>query len=367
MRIKLPHLAGGGRHASLGGAGRAFGLAAGAGDHWRNAGAVQGLYRSLPRLGSANSGRDLAQSAAGHQLARLCRLRPRNQPAVASSFPSTAAAMYAIGRERGWSKMTREQFDASSTLGGAFLVGDPEQVAEKILFQHEIFNHNRFLMQMSVGTLPHAQVMKNPSSCLRRAGRAAGAGGSGRSASADARTGLSSGSAGRRPPQGQRTFGSVIVHSAKVTAQQRCYTLRSCSLSCQRRWADSGSIECDATSAGMLPAVRGLTSSSNGAMSLCWTGTPRRSRRAAGWSRRRPASRRPAAGVFCRLSGSMIGWFVLVERGPSPAQFLDAERRARGWCAATRRDAASSRGCRRLPSGGRVERRTARWRVLAWA
>jgi hypothetical protein len=29
-----------------------------------------------------------------------------------------------------------------------------------ILFQHEIFGHRRFLMQFSVGTLPHAKVMR---------------------------------------------------------------------------------------------------------------------------------------------------------------------------------------------------------------
>lgn len=68
--------------------------------------------------------------------------------------------MYAIGKERGWSKMTRAQYDAASTLRGAYFVGDPEQVAEKIVYQHQIFNHNRFLLQMSVGTLPHAQIMK---------------------------------------------------------------------------------------------------------------------------------------------------------------------------------------------------------------
>ena len=41
------------------------------------------------------------------------------------------------------------------------LVGSPEQVAEKILFQHELFGHTRFLAQMSVGTMPHAQVLRS--------------------------------------------------------------------------------------------------------------------------------------------------------------------------------------------------------------
>ena len=66
-----------------------------------------------------------------------------------------------IGRERGWPPMTRAQFDASSDLRGATFVGSPEQIVEKILFQHEIFDHDRFLVQFSVGTLPHDRVMRS--------------------------------------------------------------------------------------------------------------------------------------------------------------------------------------------------------------
>ena len=65
-----------------------------------------------------------------------------------------------IGRERGWPPLTREQYLASHELRGANFVGSPDQIVEKILFQHELFNHDRFLLQMSVGTLPHADVMR---------------------------------------------------------------------------------------------------------------------------------------------------------------------------------------------------------------
>ena len=47
------------------------------------------------------------------------------------------------------------------TLRGATVIGSPEQVAEKILFQHEIFRHDRFLIQFSVGALPHAALMRS--------------------------------------------------------------------------------------------------------------------------------------------------------------------------------------------------------------
>ena len=84
-----------------------------------------------------------------------------SQRAADESFPATAAAMNSIGSERGWAPLTREHFDASNTLRGANLAGSPQQVIEKILFQHEIFGHDRCLLKFSVGTLPYAQVTRS--------------------------------------------------------------------------------------------------------------------------------------------------------------------------------------------------------------
>jgi probable LLM family oxidoreductase len=67
--------------------------------------------------------------------------------------------MNRIGRERGWPPGTREQFDASTELKGALLVGSPQQVVDKILYQHELFGHTRFLAQISLGTIPHDKVL----------------------------------------------------------------------------------------------------------------------------------------------------------------------------------------------------------------
>lgn len=68
--------------------------------------------------------------------------------------------MNAIGRERGWSEVRRQDLDALRTLRGALVGGSPQDVVEAILYQHEIFGHDRFLAQMSVGTMPHAKVMR---------------------------------------------------------------------------------------------------------------------------------------------------------------------------------------------------------------
>jgi probable LLM family oxidoreductase len=75
-------------------------------------------------------------------------------------FPAYAEVMTRIGRERGWPPLTRQQFEAGRTLRGALAVGSPQQVIDKILFQHEIFGHQRFLAQVS-GVVPHARMMRH--------------------------------------------------------------------------------------------------------------------------------------------------------------------------------------------------------------
>jgi probable LLM family oxidoreductase len=75
-------------------------------------------------------------------------------------FPPYAEMMTSIGRERGWPPMLRPTFDALRSRRGALVVGGPVEVADKILFQHELFGHDRFLAQISVGNLSHDRVLK---------------------------------------------------------------------------------------------------------------------------------------------------------------------------------------------------------------
>jgi probable LLM family oxidoreductase len=84
-----------------------------------------------------------------------------SQRAADEFYPPYAAMMTAIGRERGWSPMQRQDFDALRTRRGALVVGSVDDVVEKILFQHSHFGHDRFLMQTSVGDLPHEQVLRS--------------------------------------------------------------------------------------------------------------------------------------------------------------------------------------------------------------
>jgi probable LLM family oxidoreductase len=77
------------------------------------------------------------------------------------AFPAFKETMDKIGKERGWPPMSRQQFDASTKLNGANVVGSPQEVIDKILHQQEIFGHDRFLLQMSVGSIPHKQLLRS--------------------------------------------------------------------------------------------------------------------------------------------------------------------------------------------------------------
>ncbi|HBX67539.1 MAG TPA: LLM class flavin-dependent oxidoreductase, partial [Balneolaceae bacterium] len=83
------------------------------------------------------------------------------QKAADIAFPAFKTTMDKIGKERGWPPMSRQQFDASITLKGANVVGSPQDIIDKIIYQHEIFGHDRFLLQMSVGSVPHEKLLRS--------------------------------------------------------------------------------------------------------------------------------------------------------------------------------------------------------------
>jgi probable LLM family oxidoreductase len=84
-----------------------------------------------------------------------------SQRAADEAYPPLALLMNRIARERGFAPLDRDAFEASRAIRGANFVGSPAEVVDKILFQHEIFEHDRFLLQVIGGGMPHAQVMRS--------------------------------------------------------------------------------------------------------------------------------------------------------------------------------------------------------------
>jgi alkanesulfonate monooxygenase SsuD/methylene tetrahydromethanopterin reductase-like flavin-dependent oxidoreductase (luciferase family) len=83
------------------------------------------------------------------------------QEAVDDFYPGYARTMNEIGKERGWSKMTRAGFEAQRGPQGALLVGDPNELVEKIVRHSQALGGiSRITFMMNPASLPHAKLMR---------------------------------------------------------------------------------------------------------------------------------------------------------------------------------------------------------------
>ncbi|CAM4202143.1 LLM class flavin-dependent oxidoreductase [Paenibacillus phoenicis] len=108
-----------------------------------------------------------AAAQAGHDVSKLTVashshgfVADRNDVAVEKFFPSTQAVMNIIGRERGWGHYSRATYDSARSLEGALYVGDPETVANKIIYLRKNVGITRFFLHCPLGTMPHEDVMR---------------------------------------------------------------------------------------------------------------------------------------------------------------------------------------------------------------
>jgi alkanesulfonate monooxygenase SsuD/methylene tetrahydromethanopterin reductase-like flavin-dependent oxidoreductase (luciferase family) len=83
------------------------------------------------------------------------------QQAADEFFPGYARAVGDIGKERGWPPPTRAGFDAQRGPLGALLIGNPDEVVEKIIRHSEALGGiSRITFQMNASSLPHAKLMQ---------------------------------------------------------------------------------------------------------------------------------------------------------------------------------------------------------------
>lgn len=82
------------------------------------------------------------------------------EKALANYYPGYAETFTRMGRERGWPPITTAHFDAQVGRNGALLVGEPNEVADKILrFSEDLGGVSRFTFQMDNAGLSHSQLM----------------------------------------------------------------------------------------------------------------------------------------------------------------------------------------------------------------
>lgn len=114
-------------------------------------------FINLYRDSAKKAGRDIRHLQLG--INSHVYVSDSSQQAATEFYPSYAGMMKRIGSERGWTPMNREQFEYMRSEKGSLVVGSPQQVIDKILYEHELFGNTRFLAQMSLGDMPHSNIM----------------------------------------------------------------------------------------------------------------------------------------------------------------------------------------------------------------
>lgn len=112
----------------------------------------------LYRQSATRAGHDAAQLATSLNVHGF--VAETRQQALDIFAPPVMEVMTRIGAERGWPPMTRAAFDASAGPDGALFLGSPSELVDKILTAHELFGFSRFVIQMAIGIIDHAAVMR---------------------------------------------------------------------------------------------------------------------------------------------------------------------------------------------------------------
>lgn len=83
------------------------------------------------------------------------------QQAADDFFPGYARTFNDIGKERGWGLVTRAAYDAQLGPRGALLIGDPDDVVQKIVRHSKALGGiSRITFQMNPGSLPQEKLLR---------------------------------------------------------------------------------------------------------------------------------------------------------------------------------------------------------------
>jgi alkanesulfonate monooxygenase SsuD/methylene tetrahydromethanopterin reductase-like flavin-dependent oxidoreductase (luciferase family) len=113
------------------------------------------LYRRAG-LQAGHRAADLKVSVATHMY-----IRENSQDALDEFYPHYAAyfATHSASQYRA-QPITRADYDARASRHGPIFVGSPQQIIDKIMYERELFGHQRFLAQVDIGGMPFGNVTR---------------------------------------------------------------------------------------------------------------------------------------------------------------------------------------------------------------
>ena len=100
-------------------------------------------------------------SALKISLATHMYIRENSQDALNTFYPHYAGYFFThTPSQYRAQEVTRADYEERAAPHGAIFVGSPQQIIDKILYERELFGHQRFLAQIDIGGLPFAEVAR---------------------------------------------------------------------------------------------------------------------------------------------------------------------------------------------------------------
>ncbi|MFD9720681.1 LLM class flavin-dependent oxidoreductase [Streptomyces sp. NPDC059076] len=126
---------------------------------------IGGSYRQfapfveLYRATAAEAGHDPAQLKVSINSPGF--VAPTHREAIEVSHPYFQAGWMANHHQRGQGvPMPKMAYEAQSTPAGAFFLGSPQEIIDKIMAQYELFQHDRMMIQLGFGDVPQKEMMQ---------------------------------------------------------------------------------------------------------------------------------------------------------------------------------------------------------------
>ncbi|MGZ4661788.1 MAG: LLM class flavin-dependent oxidoreductase [Arthrobacter sp.] len=113
------------------------------------------LYRQTAAQ-AGHTGEDIKVSVAA-----LGLIAPTKKEALQRFYPGWYNLNIEMGKLRGWPAPDKRQFLSQADISGAYYVGDPDEIAERIVDLHNHMGHMRHFLQMDIGGLPQEHFLES--------------------------------------------------------------------------------------------------------------------------------------------------------------------------------------------------------------
>lgn len=94
-------------------------------------------------------------------VAAIGLVAPTKKEALERFYPGWHNLNVEMGRLRGWPAPDKRAYLAQAEAPGAYYIGDPDEVAERIVHLHGYLGHMRHFLQMDIGGLPHEHFLES--------------------------------------------------------------------------------------------------------------------------------------------------------------------------------------------------------------